>query len=245
MTPMDTAYFDQHDYAIRCEWGADGIAALGPLSDVIIIVDVLSFSTCVDIAVGNGAIIYPYRWSDTTAEHYAQSLDALLAAAHRSSPDGYSLSPASLQRIPTGTRLVLPSPNGATLSHATGTTPTIAGSLRNAPAVAHAAQTLGQSISVIPAGERWADGRLRPALEDWIGAGAIIADLTGTRSPEAEVAVAAFQRAQHDLMSYLAGCSSGRELIERGFAEDVRLAAGFNQSACVPLLTNNAYVRHA
>lgn len=239
----ETVFFDQRTADIRCEWGADGIAALAALCDVIIIVDVLSFCTSVDIAVSNGAIVYPYQWRDATAAEYAQSLNAILAVNARQS-SGYSLSPASLQSIPAGTRLVLPSPNGATLSRATGTATTIAGCLRNASAVAATAQTFGQSIGVIPAGERWADGRLRPAIEDWIGAGAIIAFLSGTRSAEAEIAVAAFQQAQHDLLDYLTRCSSGRELIERGFGEDVLLAAQFQQSSCVPVLTNTAYIRH-
>jgi 2-phosphosulfolactate phosphatase len=54
----------------------------------------------------------------------------------------YSLSPQSLASIPKGTRLVLPSPNGATLTLATEKTPTLAGCLRNYRAVALAAQSV-------------------------------------------------------------------------------------------------------
>lgn len=241
---MDASCFDQHDYTIRCEWGADGIAALGPASDVMIIVDILSFSTCVDVAVCNAARIYPYRWNDESAERFATSIQALLAHPRRTDPGSYSLSPASLRAIPAGTRLVLPSPNGATLSHATGTTPTLAGCLRNARAVAQAAQTIGRSISVIAAGECWPDGRLRPAIEDWIGAGAIIAQLTGARSPEADLAYQAFLHAQLNLARYLTHCSSGQELIGRGFGEDIQIAAELNVSDCAPLLTTGAYQQY-
>jgi 2-phosphosulfolactate phosphatase len=110
--------------------------------------------------------------------------------------------------------------------------------------VAQAAQTIGQRISVIAAGERWPDGSLRPAIEDWIGAGAIIAHLTGSRSPEAEVAYLAFLHAQPDLIWYLRQCGSGCELIERGYAEDILLAAELNMSDNVPILTEGVYQRY-
>jgi 2-phosphosulfolactate phosphatase len=241
---MDSSYFDQHDYTIRCEWGSQGVAALQPISDVIIIVDVLSFSTCVDVGVHNGALIYPYRWRDETAEQFATSISALLAHPHRTSSTGYSLSPASLRHIPAGTRLVLPSPNGATLSHLTGTTPTLAGCLRNAQSVAKAAQQLGHRIGVIAAGERWPDGSLRPAIEDWIGAGAIISDLAGSRSPEAELASHTFLQTRSNISHSLMSCSSGRELIGRGFAEDVQIATELNVSDTAPIFIEGAY-RHS
>jgi 2-phosphosulfolactate phosphatase len=238
---MHASYFSQYHFAVRCEWGAHGIAALAPDSDVIIIVDVLSFSTCVDVAVGNGALVYPYQWHDPSAEHFAAAQQALLARARQPATAGYSLSPASLRGIPAGTRLVLPSPNGATLSHATGTTPTIAGCLRNARSVAQMAETIGSRISVIAAGERWPDGSLRPAVEDWLGAGAIIAHLSGARSPEAELAERAFRDTQADLAWFLGQCGSGNELIGTGFPEDVQIAAALNVSDCAPILREGAY----
>ena len=173
-------FADQREFDIRCEWGSAGISALLPHCDAIIIVDVLSFSTCVDIAVGNGAVVYPYRWRDESAADYARSRDAVLANTRRSFT-GFSLSPTSLLRIEEGTRLVLPSPNGAALSLATGHVPTFAGCLRNARAAAHAAQTIGARIGVVPAGERWSDNSSRFAVEDLIGAGAIIDCLPGRR----------------------------------------------------------------
>src|SRR5690349_18058830 len=135
--------FDQAGFDICCEWGAAGVAELADASDAMIIVDVLSFSTCVTIAVENGAIIFPYRWRDGSASDYARGLGALVASSRREAGDGYSLSPASMARIAAGTRLVLPSPNGATPSLATGRAPTMAGCLRNAAAVARAAQQMG------------------------------------------------------------------------------------------------------
>jgi 2-phosphosulfolactate phosphatase len=236
-------HFNQADYSIKCEWGIDGIEQLVPVSDVIIIVDVLSFSTCVDVAVSNGALVYPYRWRDGTAETFAASIDGVLARPRRQAQGGYSLSPVSLQNIPSGTRLVLPSPNGSALSTATGQLPTFAGCLRNADMVARAAMQAGRRVSVIPAGEKWPNGNLRPAIEDLIGAGAIIAKLSGKCSPEAEIAVAAFASAQSHLLQALQQCGSGREMIDIGFSSDIDLAAALNQSSCAPLLRDGAYIR--
>ncbi|OUL33525.1 hypothetical protein BV372_16060 [Nostoc sp. T09] len=233
--------FDQAEFDLRCEWGTQGVTQLAPISDAIIIVDVLSFSTATEIATHNGAIIYPYQWRDDSAIDYAKSVQAELSKG-RMSQEGYSLSPASLIKIPAGTKLVIPSPNGSTLTLLTGKTPTLAGCLRNCEAVAKFAQKSGTKIAVIPAGEKWEDGTLRPAFEDLVGAGAILSFLGGSLSPEAETARAAFHSFKNDLLAYLKKCSSGKELIAKGYELDVELAAALNVSDCVPLFTENAYI---
>ncbi|HZS08511.1 MAG TPA: 2-phosphosulfolactate phosphatase [Blastocatellia bacterium] len=239
---MSHQTFIQSEFDVRCEWGESGIARLAPASDVIIIVDVLSFSTCVEIATGRGAVIIPYPWKDESARAFADSAGALLADFERSHTK-YSLSPRSLTRIPGGTRLVLPSPNGSALTLKAGSTLTLAGCLRNSRAVAEAARRYGNQIAVIPAGERWDDGSLRPAFEDLIGAGAIISHLGGKWSPEARAAAAAFQNSQSEIAGLLRGCVSGRELIERGFEEDLVPASELDVSDCVPAFRDGAYRR--
>ncbi|MEM9832729.1 MAG: 2-phosphosulfolactate phosphatase [Bacteroidota bacterium] len=232
--------YNQAEFEIRLEWGLRGVEELAPVSDVVIIVDVLSFSTSVDIAVSRAAEVYPYRWKDETAVEYAQSLNAVLAYG-RDTQSVYSLSPSSLTNLPFNTKLVLPSPNGSTLSLATGSTPTLAGCLRNARAVAEYASTVGNSVAVIPAGERWADQTLRPAVEDLIGAGAIIDHLNGTLSPESKSALAVFELAESQLLPWLQESSSGKELIARGYEADIHLANELNVSRQVPILRNGAY----
>ena len=238
--PQKTMKFDQADFDVRCEWGQQGVLQLALISDVVVIVDVLSFSSCVDIAVSRGAIAFPYQWRDESAQSFAQSMAAELAT--KRGKGQYSLSPASLLSIPQGTRLVLPSPNGSTLSLATGETPAIAGYLRTAKAVALAAMRHGPKVAVIPAGERWSDGTLRPALEDLMGAGAILSYLEGSLSPEAQLAVSAYQGMCQNLELLIEQCGSGQELITQGFEQDVCLALQLNVSDCVPTLTEGAYI---
>jgi hypothetical protein len=80
-------------------------------------------------------------------------------------------------------------------------------------------------IAVVPAGERWpSDGSLRPAFEDWVGAGAIISHLAGARSPEAHAAATIFEGVQSDLAALLQSCGSGKELLAHGIVKDVALA---------------------
>jgi 2-phosphosulfolactate phosphatase len=234
-------YFDQAQFAVRCEWGLTGLVACLPGSAAVIIVDVLSFSTAVDVAVSRGARVFPFAARDVSAEAFAAERQALLASRDRRA--GFSLSPASLLGLPAGAALVLPSPNGSTLSLRTGAVPTYAACLRNAPAVAAAAARHGGPVTVIAAGERWPDGGLRPALEDWLGAGYLVRHLPGPWSPEAQAAAAVFDACHAQIGALLAGCSSGRELIERGSASDVELAADCGVSAAVPSLTGGAYVR--
>ena len=200
--------FTQSQFDIRCEWGQNGVKQLAPISDVVIIIDILSFSTCIDIATSRGARVFPYQWKDDSAREFAKSIDAELA--EKRGGNGYFLSPASLTQISRDTQLVLPSPNGSSLSLATGKTPTLAGCLRNCRAVALAAMGYGSKIAVIPAGERWEDGSLRPAFEDLIGAGAVIAHLTGSPSPEAQAAASVFHGAKPNLQTFLKQCGSGK-----------------------------------
>ena len=107
-------------------------------------------------------------------------------------------------------------------------------------------------MAVIAAGELWptdSSGRLiesqrllRPALEDLIGAGAILAMMTdGSLSPEAAAAVAVFDRMRASLQDNLISCASGCELIEMGFSEDVRIASELNSTTTAPQLIDGAY----
>lgn len=238
--------FNQVDYRIRFEWGEDGVRRLAPLSNVVVIIDVLSFTTCVEIAVSREAIVFPYRYKDDSAFTFACSVDAQLANKRGKTP---SLSPNSLFALEPQTRIVLPSPNGSTCTVVAVESDAlvIAGCLRNASAVADYIKHHypDGEISVISCGEHWSNGRLRPSIEDLIGAGAILSHFEQQfLSPEAKVALGAFRQFEHDITGVLKECSSGRELIQKGFPDDVTVSSEVNVSSTVPILHNGAYVNH-
>lgn len=243
---------DQAGFDARLEWGDAGISRLAPISDSVVIVDVLRFSTAVDVAVERGALVFPLRWRDERAAAFARQIDAVLASGHGDASPAvpYSLSPVSLAAIAPGTRLALPSPNGATLSllAADHGATVFAGCLRNATAVATACRAAGGTVAVIAAGERWRDAgdataSLRVALEDLIGAGAILSALSPANpSPEAMAAIAVFAAAKETLPAFLARCASGQELTGWGLTGDVEMAAALDASRAAPRLVDGAFV---
>jgi 2-phosphosulfolactate phosphatase len=229
-----------------CEWGMAGIGALHGHVAVLVIVDVLSFSTAVDVAVSRGAIVYPCRFADPNAAQVeADRVGAVLAHPRRAAQGQFSLSPVSLADIPNGTKLMLPSPNGARLSFAAGQTriPVLTACLRNAAAVAAAARGIAgdAAIGVVPAGECWPDGTLRPAVEDLLGAAAVIDRLDGPCSPEARMGRDAYRAAANEISGLIRLSVSGRELVDAGFAGDVDLALELAISQSVPILVDGAY----
>ena len=247
MTPSSGSPFvpshDQHDFRSRFEWGQTGVRILAGQADLVVIVDVLLFSTAVSVAVERGAVVIPHRFRDDTAELHARSVGATLASHERRGP-GPTLSPASLSVLRPGEHLVLPSPNGATCSvlAAEAGALVVAGCLRNASAVGRFAAALGGPTAVIAAGEIWPDGGLRPAVEDLVGAGAVLAALDPrSLSPEAKTAAAAFRAARDDLLGLLQTSSSGRELDAAGFGADVAIAAQLDATDLVPVLRDGAF----
>ena len=221
-------------------WGPQGARLLGASCDVVVVVDVMSFSTAVVVALERGASVYPYRWRDGSAAAFAKKHNARLAGSRHEG--GLSLSPVSLQTLRVGEAIVLPSPNGSTLSFLTGGALTIAGCVRNASACARAAMNHGQTIGVAAAGERWKDDdSLRPAYEDLVGAGAILRRLEGNPSPECRSAIAAFQEARSTLSARLLTCVGGRELASLGYEKDIELIAAHDASSVVPVLVDGRF----
>jgi 2-phosphosulfolactate phosphatase len=253
--------FEQDGFDLRIEWSLDGVRALGPHCAVLIIVDVLVFTTTVDVVVEQGARVLPMPWKDERAAEAAEKAGATLTPSglvrvggdHPSGvvaqTGGRTLRPSSLSGLSPDTFLAIATPNGGTLSAAAGETgaTVLAGCLRNASAVAAAASKLAgdRPIGVIPAGERWKTDAapLRPSIEDYLGAAAIAAAITGRSapSPEAMLAIQTYHSVAEKVPELLAGSISGRELAAAGVPDDVVIASAVDASDTVPVLRDGVY----
>jgi 2-phosphosulfolactate phosphatase len=246
---MVTSPYAQDGFAVRFDWGPPGADAIGPGAAVVAVVDVLSFTTTLTVAVERGMAVLPYRWRDDSAVRVAREHRATLAVGRsRAGPGQVSLSPGTIARATGVERLVLPSPNGSTVAArlaATGAT-VLGVSLRNVTAAAAWVRSRGRAgpVAVVAAGERWDDGPLRPAVEDLWGAGAFIAALgVGGLSPEAGAAQSGYERVSGSLATALGECASGRELIGNGYPSDVAIAAEVDATGAVPVLVDGWFVR--
>lgn len=263
----DGPWHSQDNHLVRLEWGPTGAGHLvryaAQRADAVIavVVDVLSFTTCVSVAADAETSVLPYPWRDETAVEFASARGAALAVPRSVAQreGGISLSPKSIREAGDVGTIVLPSPNGATtaLQLAAARATVVAASLRNGAAVGQwiadrfrASDGPPPVVVLVPSGERWPDDSLRPAVEDAWGAGAVVAALVDSLehqagplllSPEAGLALAAYTAVRDRVDEALAMCSSGRELIEQGFAEDVAIAAERDASTAVPLLVDGAF----
>jgi 2-phosphosulfolactate phosphatase len=213
-----------------------------------VIVDTLRFSTATATAVHYGAEIFPCLPTEDAGALAARVGGRAAGGPAAPAGAGFSLSPVSYVGVAPGTRVVLPSPNGATCARYAGAVPYLfVGALVNATATAAAVARVLDSaalgVTVVACGERWPvpaeDEPLRPAVEDELGAGAILAALAArghSQSPEAEVSAGAFQAAVPRLEGLLWDSGSGRELRAKGLAADVRHAARLDLYDCAPAM---------
>lgn len=180
------------DDRYRLEWGPHGLRKLASTCEVIVVVDVLWFSTVISLVAEAGAVStldrHHGRGGEATAANPTELFDIALGASRDQ-------------------RLEIRDPNHAVMALAAaeyGARHVLVGCLRNARATAALIEHLAgpdAGVGLVVAGERWRHqtGPLRPAVEDLLGAGAIIAALDpsaavgGTRSsPEAAAARAAY-----------------------------------------------------
>lgn len=230
MNTVDELYA-QTPYQWRLEWGPTGARRAAARGDVVVVVDTLSFSSSVATAASRGAVIVPCMPGED-ADGLAAKIGGL-AAVRRPTPPAAgicSLSPMSFLEAARSSRIVITSVNGAVCSRiAEPSGALFAGTLLNAAATRSAAWAEAGDrcgITIVACGEIWVtdsgiDG-LRFAIEDYLGAGAILTRATGSMSPEASVCAAAFEGVRSRLEETLWDCGSARELRSMGYEDDVR-----------------------
>lgn len=212
--------FDQSRYQVRLEWGDDGLARLAA-SDVVVVVDVLRFSSTVTTRVAAGGAV------------------PLDAAAHAVSLNGTAISRAAAALDPAPIVLL------GCLRNASAVAEAIADEQRRRGARTSIALIAGGELVPADAGAAARTAR-RFAVEDLLGAGAIV-DALGVRgidhtSPEAAAAGEAFRGLRAATRHLLAASGSGQELAERGAHDEVRAAAELDASTSVPVLREGVFV---
>ncbi|PEJ60669.1 2-phosphosulfolactate phosphatase [Bacillus sp. AFS002410] len=244
--------FDQSNYECRVEWGKRGAREAAERGDITIIVDVLSFSSTVVSAVYHNALIYPYP-PNLDGKAYAKNISAeyILGRNEAAVLGKATLSPISFNEKHATKKFVLSSLNGAFCTWIASKVPALLiGSLLNASSVATYVNQIktasNANITVIPCGEVWNDARenedvLRPSIEDYLGAGAILAELEGTKSPEAEICIGAFLHSKHKIKEFIWECGSGRELRFKDFEDDVKHCSQLNSYNVVPVLQDGCF----
>lgn len=218
----DETYFDQSTYQVRLDWGVAGLGRLAP-ADIVVVVDVLRFSSRVTRLL----------------EANAGARVPLDGSAHALSVNGAAVAHAATS---------VTAPDG-------GAPVILLGCLRNARAVANACLEIQNqrgrrtSVTIIPAGEiARVSGSitLRFAVEDQLGAGAIVAALselgTDHTSPDAAAACESALGLRSAMKHLVTASGSGVELVGRGEKDDVVAAASLDVTDIVPVLRDRAFV---
>lgn len=210
---MPESLFDQSTYQVRLEWGVDGLARLAP-ADIVVVVDVLRFSTTVIDAVARG-------------EEYPAD-----AAAHAVSLNGAAVAEAAAT---TGALVLLGAlRNASAVAGAVLAEQQRRGS-RTSIAVIAAGELTGRDAA---ATVRYAveDQLGAGAIVDALGSLGI--DHT---SPEAAVASESFRALRRAVKHLLTASGSGLELIARGQRDEVLAAAAVDAASAVPVLRDGVF----
>jgi 2-phosphosulfolactate phosphatase len=240
--------YGQSPFDCRLQWGPEGVKRAAAAGHIVIIVDTLVFSTSMATILARGSVVRPVG-SVAEAHAVAHRTGAIeLLGRGSPTPEGWSHSPVSLTTVPAGRRMVYFSANGSLCCAAAAAAPAVlVGALINATAVATVAQALqvqlGRPITVVGCGERWIEeGTLRPALEDELGAGAILAAISGTKSAEASAAETLYRALGDRVPEMVWDSASGRELRARGFDGDVVHGGSIDLYAVVPVLSTEGWL---
>lgn len=248
----DSTHNDHDTPHVHLDWAPDGLSHALKHRTIVVIVDVLRFSTAVTTAVAHGFTIYPVSDPQKAAERAAQ-LGAELAG--KSGQAEFSISPSTyLRASASGNKhVVLYSPNGAACSEQIGNNDTAyIGCFLNALAVGQlisaVARAQSKDVTMIAAGEQRAvvtgerityqpqEAERVFAIEDYLGAGAILGHVDLTKSAEAYVCEQAYQSVAGQLLKLVRDSFSGRYLEQHDLLDDVHHAVKVNTYSVVPVI---------
>lgn len=230
-------------YQVRFEWGVAGLERLAP-ADVVIVIDVLRFTTTVAVALESGGTV------PLDAQAHAVSLNGAAVAEAAAGSGRADARPADGSRANGGTA----DGSQANDSPAASAPRVLLGCLRNATGVAQAVlaeqhrRAQRTSVNVIAAGEldsRAPDAAMRFSVEDFFCAGAIIAALSEIgidhTSPEAAAAAEAFLGLRGGIRHLVGASGSARELAARGEGDEVARATQVDATTVVPVLRGRTF----
>lgn len=239
-SPAASSPFDQSRYQVRFDWGVAGLRRLAP-ADVVVVVDVLRFSSSVSARVAAGEDV---ALDDIALDDVA--LDDV--APDRALDDGARAVDAADHGARAASR------NGVAIAAAASGSLVFLGCLRNAGAVADAVlaeqrrRGARTSIAVIAAGELAGPdegSELRFAVEDLLGSGAVVDALSKLgidhTSPEAAAACESFRGLGGAVRHLLTASGSGQELLERGLRGDALAAAQLEADPVAPVLRDGVF----
>nr|MBA4405257.1 2-phosphosulfolactate phosphatase [Nanoarchaeum sp.] len=238
---------------VKLDWGTEGLNFAVKNNNIVVVVDVLRFSSAVVTAIANGFVIYPIS-NFEKGKIFADSIGAEISGETGKSK--FSLSPLSFlkNRDNKNKKVVLYSPNGAACCELVknGCIAYI-GSLLNAKVVGKQAFKIAKNknlnVTIVAAGEKRAtisgekvlytkeNSRRVFAVEDYLGCGAIISYINLPKSPEAEICESAFVGLKDKLKELLFNSFSGRYLMQNNKSKDVDFVSQLNYYNVIPVIS--------
>ena len=210
----------------------------------VVVIDTLRATTTIACAVARGVVVETVA---SIAEAKRRRRPRVLIAGERGGKKlpGFDLgnSPVDIEGPAlVGKKLVLTTTNGTgAIARSAAARAIYVGALVNASAVARAVAR-DESLVVVCAGRTTG-----VALEDLLGAGAIIAALPAGSFEEAMLSDGArlsldlFRRAKNRLHAFLRECESGRNLLRMGADADVELCADLDRNDVAPRLSRGSF----
>lgn len=210
----------------------------------VVVFDVLRATTTITAAFAAGVTevrIFPELDAARTAAGEFSGKRLLCGETACLPPPGFDLgnSPGQFVADHAGATLFMCTTNGTRAIIAARAAPVVlTGALANAAAVAERLVREKRSVVLLCAGTNG-----KPAMEDVLGAGAVLDELkhrTGLslESDAARIAARLFDGARHDLRSALAESQGGRNVIAAGLEPDIALAARLNAIDAVGVVKN-------